>query len=217
MTQRTSNIVAGPGGDGEADGSATTIAFDDGVLVDRCRKGDMQAFAALAAKYQHRVYNLVLRMCQRPADAEELAQETFLRALENLHQFRGQSCFYTWLFRIAANLAISQRRRGGRIRFQSISESPGGDDDAETLAHRLPQRREDAPEKGLHRDDCNRRLTEALESLDEEFRLVVLLRDVEDMDYAQIAAVIDLPIGTVKSRLHRARSVLRDKLADLLE
>ena len=199
--------------------SKGTIAFDDALLVERCRKGDMQAFGSLVAKYQDRIYNLIFRMHQRPADAEELTQETFLKALENLPRFRGQSQFYTWLFRIAANLTISHRRRHGRLRFASLT---AGDDDgegsqADHLTAAMAERRSPGPEADAMTAETRRQVAAALEELDEEFRLVLVLRDIEDMDYGQIASVLDVPVGTIKSRLHRARCALREKLEDIVK
>jgi len=185
--------------------------------VERSRKGDMQAFGALVAKYQGRVLNVIYRMCGRWADAEELGQETFLRALERIGQFRGTSGFYTWLFRIAVNLTISHRRRASRIGFRSLTGPEEFDGmQAEALTSGLAQRRESNPSVAVQNAESSRRVGEALEQLDDEFRLVVVLRDIEDMDYAQIARVLDVPVGTVKSRLHRARCVLREKLLDLV-
>ena len=194
-----------------------TIAFDDAALVERFRKGDMQAFGSLVAKYQDRIYNLILRMCPRTADAEELAQEAFLKAMERIGQFRGQSRFYTWLFRIAANLTISHRRRGGRLRFQSLTgpeEFDGSQADGLTAA--LAEQRNPGPMASAMSAESARRVDQALAEIDDEFRVVVVLRDIEEMDYGEIADVLDLPIGTVKSRLHRARCMLRAKLADLI-
>jgi len=192
------------------------IAFDDVQLVERSRKGDMQAFGALVAKYQDRIYNLVLRMVGRPSDVEELAQETFLRTLERLSQFRGGSQFYTWLFRIAANLAISYRRRAGKVRFQSMTGPEDCDENqSASLTASMAQRREARPDEAAEAAEVHRRVMQALEELDEEFRLVVFLRDMEDMDYAEIADVLELPVGTIKSRIHRARNMLKEKLADL--
>jgi RNA polymerase sigma-70 factor (ECF subfamily) len=194
-----------------------TITFEDAALVERFRKGDMQAFGSLVAKYQDRLYNVILRMCPRAADAEELAQEAFLKAMERIGQFRGQSRFYTWLFRIAANLTISHRRRGGRLKFQSLTapdemDSPQADGVTAALAeHRSP-----GPVAAAISAETGRRVDEALAQLDEEFRVVVVLRDIEDMDYTDMAEVLDVPIGTVKSRLHRARIMLRERLADLI-
>ena len=178
----------------------------------------MQAFAALVAKYQDRIFNTVFRMCQSRADAEELAQETFLRALERLSQFRGESKFYTWLFRIAANLAISHGRRSARIRFHPLAGPERADGaQAQNLAGVLADRREPEPQAAAMSAETNQRITESLEQLSDEARLVVILRDIEEMNYAQIADVTDLPVGTVKSRLHRARGMLKQMLADLVE
>lgn len=202
---------------GTADAGGGTIAFEDVSLVDRCRRGDLRAFEALVAKYQDRVYNLILRMVSRAADAEELAQETFLKALEKIGQFRGNSGFYTWLFRIAANLAISHRRRGQRIRFRPLEGPENGDGHADAMTAAMSAARTPSPESSAISSETSQRVAEALEELDDEFRLVVVLRDIEDMDYSEIAEVLDAPVGTVKSRLHRARLMLKDKLADLMK
>ena len=123
-----------------------TIAFDDATLVEGCRSGEMKAYGLLVAKYQDRIFNMVYRMCGRRADAEELAQEAFLKALERIGQFRGNSGFYTWLFRIAANLTISHRRRAGRIHFRSLTgpENTGGTQ-ADALTASVATRRDPGP------------------------------------------------------------------------
>lgn len=211
---RTSKSVA----EGEtANAAEATIAFDDGALIERCRGGDMQAFASLVAKYQDRLYNLVYRMCGRHADAEEIAQEAFLKAFEKLSTFRGQSGFYTWLFRIAANLVISQRRRGGRIKFQSFTDPQEfSETQADNLTAPIAQRREPSPPAAALAAETQDRIARALLTLEDDFRVVLVLRDIEDMEYDQIADVLALPLGTVKSRIHRARCLLRDQLADLV-
>jgi len=194
------------------------IAFDDLTLVQRFRQGDMESFSLLVAKYQDRIYNMLLRMCGRPDDAEELAQEAFLRAMERIGQFHGRSKFYTWLFRIAANLAISQKRRGGRIKFHSLSGPEGSDSSAgDAITSPLAARRQSGPQEAAITAETHQRVMDALAELDDEFRLVVVLRDIEEMDYAQVADVMNVPLGTVKSRLHRARIMLRDRLRDLLD
>lgn len=212
ITARTQAL----GGD-EAAGSSP-IAFEDAVLVDRFRRGDVQAFGALVAKYQDRLFNMVFRMCSNRAEAEELAQESFLRAIERLDQFRGHSRFYTWLFRIAANLTLSHRRRAGRIKFRSIeSVSDASETQASGLAASLADRRTARPEQAAQSAETSRRVMAAMDELEDEYRIVLVLRDVEEMDYEQIASVLDLPAGTVKSRLHRARAELRGKLSDLMD
>jgi RNA polymerase sigma-70 factor (ECF subfamily) len=194
-----------------------TLAFEDAALVDKAQEGDMTAYGALVAKYQDRIYNLVYRMCGRSADAEELAQETFLKALERIHQFRGNSQFYTWLFRIAANLTISHRRRKGRVKFHSLT-GPEEYDEAQSvsLTANLAEKRCPPPDSSAIRSETQGRIFEALEQLEDEFRVVVVLRDIENMDYAGMADVLNVPVGTIKSRLHRARCILRDKLSDLI-
>jgi RNA polymerase sigma-70 factor (ECF subfamily) len=196
-----------------------TIAFEDAALVQRCRKGDLRGFEALVAKYQHRLYNAVYRMTGRPDDAEELAQDAFLKALEKLDTFGGRSSFYTWLYRIAVNLTISHRRRAGRIKFQPLTTGEQDFDRsrAAELSARAAGERNPGPAAAAESAETARRVTEALEQLDDEFRVVVVLRDVEGMDYAQIADVLDAPVGTVKSRLHRARGMLRELLSDLVQ
>ncbi|MFP4052447.1 MAG: sigma-70 family RNA polymerase sigma factor [Phycisphaerae bacterium] len=191
------------------------IAFADASLVQQAKDGDMRAFGTLVAKYQHRIYNLVYRMCGRRADAEELAQDTFLKALERIHQFRGNSQFYTWLFRIAANLTISHRRRGGRVKFHSLT-GPEEYNEAQSVAltAETAERRNPSPDAVMMSGELSSQIMQALEELDDEFRIVVVLRDIEDMDYAGIAEILEVPIGTIKSRLHRARCILRDKLDD---
>ena len=209
---------------GESDGTAAAsreaLVFEDTALVEATRKGDMSAFGTLVAKYQDRIFNMVLRMCPRHAEAEELAQEAFLRALERIGQFRGHSKFYTWLFRIAANLALSHRRRAGRVKFRSMTDLEpdcGGGTQADRLTAALAARRQPGPEKQAMSAETARAVTAAIEELDDEFRLVVILRDMEGMNYAEVAEVTGAACGTVKSRLHRARLILREKLAHLVD
>ena len=138
--------------------------------------------------------------------------------MEQIGQFRGNSKFYTWLFRIAANLTISHRRRVGRIRFQSLTGPDEFEDaQAERLTAAVAAKRQRGPQAAAMSSETSRRVAEALEELDDDFRLVVLLRDVEEMDYDEISQVTGLPLGTVKSRLHRARCLLKQSLADLMD
>jgi RNA polymerase sigma-70 factor (ECF subfamily) len=176
----------------------------DAELVQRAQGGTPAAFAELVSRYQDRVYNACYRMCHNEADALDLTQSTFLKALEALGQFQRRSGFYTWLFRIAINLTISHRR--GRQRrpehsLERVCESghaPAADCDSE-------------PDPG-ERDETRRRIEWALDQLEDEFRSAVVLKDIEEMDYASIAEVLDVPVGTVKSRIHRGRALLRDLL-----
>jgi RNA polymerase sigma-70 factor, ECF subfamily len=216
VTDQASNPSAAKHPSAEGSPAGGTISFEDASLVEKARKGDMQAFGALVAKYQERVLNVVHRMCGRWADAEELAQETFLKAMERIGQFRGSSGFYTWLFRIAVNLAASHRRRTGRLGFRSLAGGEETDGSlGDSLTSGLAERRESLPPDAAAGVELKERVCRALDELEDEFRMVIVLRDIEEMDYGQIAHVLELPPGTVKSRLHRARMLLKDKLSDL--
>jgi len=213
VTEWTSDISA----DTKSEGSArrpATASFEDASLLKRCRDGEMKAFGRLIHKYQDRLYNGLLRMCRNRDDAEELCQETFVKALENLDTFRQDAGFYTWLFRIGMNLTITRRRRAGRVRFHSLDKAA---EDGPRPTDLLPDRREADPAEKADRNDVNRRVMDAVAALPEEFRSVVVLRDVEGMDYEQISRVLELPVGTVKSRLYRGRCMLKDTLKDLVE
>ncbi|MFQ6049101.1 MAG: RNA polymerase sigma factor [Phycisphaerae bacterium] len=194
----------------------TTIPFDDAVLVRQCQKGDLTAFEPLVVKYQDRIFNLCWRLCGDRQAAEDLTQEAFLKAFEGLRQFRGKSGFFTWLYRIAANLALSYRRNERRqinIGSSGSLEDLAGQAAKLRRAVALEQERSDT---AVERDETRRIVWEAIQSLEDGYREVLVLRDMEAFDYAQIAEVLQMPIGTVKSRLHRARMALRDKLSGVL-
>ncbi len=185
----------------------------DDELVRRARGGEPSAFVELVSRYQDRVYNTCYRMCHREADALDLTQATFLKALEALDRYEGRASFYTWLFRIAVNLAISDRRKKQRRREVSV--------DAPNHERRINDPpAPPAAEDGSHaaeRSELQVRLAAALDQLDEEFRVAVVLKDIEDMDYATIAEILEVPVGTVKSRIHRARTTLRGLLTEHVE
>ncbi|MCG3180547.1 MAG: ECF RNA polymerase sigma factor SigW [Phycisphaerae bacterium] len=165
------------------------------------------------ARYQDRVFNLVYRLSGHYQDAQDITQDVFLRVLEHIGNFRQQAQFYTWLFRIAVNVAISRRRRGQRVRFHSLdatTDSPDGDGEMRT--HQIADPRHERPDDAADRGEQVERVTEAIGLLDDEFRSVLVLKDIEGLDYQQIAEILDLPLGTVKSRLHRARSELKVRL-----
>lgn len=184
----------------------TEASDSDAALVERVRSGEAAAFDELVVKYQDRVFNTCYRMCGNHADAADLAQTAFIQAYRALHTFRGRSGFFTWMFRIAANVTLSHRRRRGP---RLVSQVPDGDHPV--TQHAAGPRDGDGFE-AVEREETRRRLEAALARLDEEFRIVVVLKDVEEMDYAAIADTLDLPLGTVKSRLHRGRMMLRDLL-----
>ncbi len=180
---------------------------DEAELLERARKGDSEAFGVLVERYQRRVANVALAVVHNQEDALELAQETFIRAYENLDKFESRSSFSTWLYRIAANLAIDFWRREGRhvvLRGE----------DAENELQRMPTERGDSY-KAASRSELSARLSKALEELTPEHRAVILLREVEGLSYDEISEVLQIPRGTVMSRLHYARTHLRTLLKDL--
>ena len=181
---------------------------DELELVQRAKKCDREAFGALVERYQRRVLGVALAVVHNLDDATELAQETFIRAFENLSRFEERSSLSTWLYRIAANLSIDYRRRDARhvvLRGE----------DAETEINKIPSLRGDAFGQSV-RTELNHRIREALLELTPEHRTVILLREVEGLSYDEIADIMRIPKGTVMSRLHYARGRLRGRLKDLL-
>lgn len=168
----------------------------DRECAERAQRGDQAAFAELVGRYQARLYRFVLRMVGSPDEALDLAQDAFMRAWQALPEWQPGAQFHTWLFRIASNAALDALRRRKIVEFVPIEE----DDDAASG--------EPGPEKQLELTQRVRGLEAALRNLPAEQREIVLLREVEDMSYEEIGAVLGIAEGTVKSRLARARSAL---------
>jgi RNA polymerase sigma-70 factor (ECF subfamily) len=169
-------------------------------LLGRLRRGEPGAFEDLVIAHQHRVYGLALRMLGRPAEAEDVAQEVFFRAHRGLAGFRGDARLSTWLHTICSRLCLTRL----------AERRQRGDPDDTALATLADGRA--GPEEHAARGELATALQAALDRLDPERRLVVLLRDVEGLAYEEIAAALDLPVGTVRSRLSRARAELRERL-----
>ena len=180
----------------------------DAELVRQAQEGAPAAFAELMSRYQNRVFNTCYRMCHNYDDALDLTQSAFLQALQNLRGLRAQANFYTWLFRIAFNLTISHRRTAARRATCSL-DAFGNDGHATAPA---PPGRGAAVSQPAEQRELQQRVEWALARLDDEFRAAVVLKDIEDMDYASIAEVLEIPVGTVKSRIHRGRLLLRELL-----
>jgi RNA polymerase sigma-70 factor (ECF subfamily) len=179
---------------------------DETELIRRAREGDTQAFGALVERYQHRLVRVALAVVHNQDDALELAQETFIRAYENLAKFESRSSLSTWLYRIAANLAIDFRRREGRHTMLRGEEG-------EFELGRLTSERGNSFAEAA-RSELNQRLRGALKELTPEHRAVILLREVEGLSYDEIGDILQCPRGTVMSRLHYARNRLRGILRD---
>jgi RNA polymerase sigma-70 factor (ECF subfamily) len=176
---------------------------DDEVLIERTLAGDAESFGKLALKYQDRVYNLALPIVGNPEDAMDVTQEAFIQALTHLRGFRRSSRFYTWLYRIAYNCAVGLlRRRKYAVSIDSAIESYGDFFESDV----------EQPDERARRSDNVRLIRAALAKLPLEYRAPLTLREIEGANYEQIAEILDIPVGTVRSRLHRARAALREEL-----
>ena len=187
-------------------------ADDDARLVEQARGGDYTAFEALVTKYQRRLYNLALRMVHRRADAEEVVQQTFVSLIEHLDSFREEARFYTWIVRIATNHALTLLRRNAARPSVSLDEDQlGGASGDLPRPDYIAQWRE-TPEEIASRHETTRMLHEALGELDEKYRLVFVLRDVEGLSTQETAEALAISVSNVKVRLLRARLMLRERL-----
>jgi RNA polymerase sigma-70 factor (ECF subfamily) len=191
----------------------TTADDTDQELVRRVQAGDQTAFNLLVLKYQHRVLKLVGRFVNDAAEAEDVAQEAFLKAYRALASFRGDSAFYTWLYRIAINTAknalVSQRRRP--VDFDLDLQDPDQYDRHAKL------KEADTPEGVLLTDEIRAVVEEAMAELPEDLRTAIVLRELEGLSYEEIAEAMDCPVGTVRSRIFRAREAIDKKLKPLLD
>jgi RNA polymerase sigma-70 factor (ECF subfamily) len=187
-----------------------TEAVDDAVLIQRSRRGDNDAFGTLVRRYQDSLFNGIYRMVGDYHDAADIAQDVFLKAYRALESFRGTASFSTWLYRIAVNTCISRRRSlAARKAHLHVGLATGADDGTDCDP---PAPDPSPPQAAQSREDWER-MEEALGKLPEDYRMAVVLRDIEGYSYAEIAAMLDCSQGTVKSRLYRAREMLRKMLA----
>lgn len=185
----------------------------DQLLVARVQQGEKAAFDKLVLKYQSRIVNLVSRFVRNQSDAQDVTQEAFLKAYRALPNFRGDSAFYTWLYRIAVNtaknyLAIQSRRSGESEQDYSEIEQIEGNSALNDNA---------TPERLLLKDEIQATVITAIEKLPDDLRMAITLREIEGLSYEEIATVMDCPIGTVRSRIFRAREAIDSQLAPLLE
>lgn len=195
-----------------AEKSMTDQQSTDRQLVARIQKGDRRAFDLLVIKYQHRILALVGRFVPDFAEAQDVTQEAFIKAYRALPGFRGESQFYTWMYRIAVNTAKNYLVSRGR-------KTPTRDidlDDAEFFADEANMKDIETPDGLLQRDQLQKVVFDAIEALPEELRMAVTLRELEGMSYEEIAEVMECPIGTVRSRIFRAREAIDRKMQPLL-
>ena len=193
--------------------AASRSNLTDEELVGQVLAGDGATFGEIVQRHEDRLYNTIYRLVGSAEDARDLLQDTFVKAYENLKTFRGGSSLYTWLFRIAVNTSLSHRRRRKWVQMSA----PAGDEDDPNPGNAVADTAAANPADRLVTAETDVLVQEAINGLDDEHRTVVVLRDIQHCDYRQIAEILEVPPGTVKSRLHRARMMLRDKLQPLLE
>jgi RNA polymerase sigma-70 factor (ECF subfamily) len=175
----------------------------DYALMRAIQKGDMVAFSSMVDRYKNRLLNVIGRMLSSPEEAEDIVQETFVRVYQHRQSFNFKHCFSTWIYTIALNLARNELRKRKKFKFFEISEMQGNEKEFAVdakIPSRLPQV-----------------LDKAIRGLPEKYRIAFILRDVEEMPYEEVARVLGVPLGTVKSRVNRARLMLRDKLQPKME
>jgi len=193
---------------------AQDVAFDQ-MLVDRFKQGDQSAFEQMVERYWDRIYAMVNQLLRNTQDAEEVTQDTFIRAHRGLVNFRGESAFSTWLYQIATNLARNRywywwrRKRDQTVSF----DQPVGTDNETTLAEIFPAELE-SPEDATVTQEFVNRIGECMNKLSPKHREILILRNVKNLSYEEIAAILGISVGTVKSRIARARESLRAKMGD---
>lgn len=180
----------------------------EAVLVERAQAQDESAFEQIMTLYADRLYNYILRMVGNPADAEDLLQEVFLRAYQGLPSFDGRASLGTWLYRIATNLCIDHQRRRAR-RVQTISYSNWEDEEGEPGEWDFPDTQMPTPMDAALNRELQQVVEQAIAQLSPKLKTVLLLYDVEELSYEEIARVLNIPIGTVKSRLNHARGQIQ--------
>lgn len=191
-----------------------SVETSDLSLVQRVQRGDRGAFDALVLKYQHKVVKLVMRYVRNPAEAEDVAQEAFIKAYRALPKFRGDSAFYTWLYRIAINTAKNAAASRGRSPIEYELDRGDGEE-----SHEVQARMKDTatPEALAMTEEIRSTVNAAIEALPEDLRTAIVLRELEGLSYEEIAAAMDCPVGTVRSRIFRAREAIDARLKDVFD
>lgn len=191
------------------------MAPTDWDLVQQARRGDREAFRSLVERYQHKVTALATGMLRNRDDALDVVQDTFTKAYQSLDRFKGESSFYTWIYRITLNLCIDHQRRTARMPQAQIEAAESAEEAPSINAAREDAERDD-PLQRIHEAEVGQRIRQAIAELTPEHRAVILLREVEGLSYEEISRALECPKGTVMSRLHYARRHLQARLRELL-
>jgi RNA polymerase sigma-70 factor, ECF subfamily len=197
-----------------AESAPMSVAAADLSLVRRVQAGERGAYDLLVLKYQHKVVKLVMRYVRNPADAEDVAQEAFVKAYRALPQFRGESAFYTWLYRIAINTAKNALVSRERLPVGYELDAPGHEDNAD-MSGRL--RDPDTPEGLALSEEIRNIVHAAIGALPEDLRTAIVLRELEGLSYEEISTAMSCPVGTVRSRIFRAREAIDGKLREVFD
>ena len=185
----------------------------DKEIIERVKNGDKKAYDLLVIKYQQRVINLISRFVKNHSDALDVSQETFIKAYRALPNFRGESAFYTWLYRIAVNTAKNHLT----VQSRKITKSDYDVTDIEQIEGNMSLTEQTTPESLLHKDELQETVLKTIENLPEDLKSAIMLREIEGLSYEEIAGVMDCPVGTVRSRIFRAREMIDSKIKPLLE
>ena len=187
------------------------VNIHDTELIEACLAGKTDAFGQLVVRHQDRLYNTLVKVLGSADDARDVVREAFVHAFQKLHTFRGNSAFYSWLYRIAFNAAVTKHRKRGRqaASIDAVRQQTG--------AEPVDTSPETEPAHKIEQSERQQAVRTALSQLSEEFRTVLVLKEMEGLKYEQIAEIVDCPVGTVRSRIYRARVELRDRLKRILK
>ena len=185
----------------------------DKEIIERVKNGDKKAYDLLVLKYQQRVINLISRFVKNYADALDVSQETFIKAYKALPNFRGESAFYTWLYRIAVNTAKNHLT----VQSRKITKSDYDVTEIEQIEGNMTLTEQTTPENLLIKDELQETVLNTIENLPEDLKSAIMLREIEGLSYEEIATVMECPVGTVRSRIFRARETIDNKIKPLLK
>ena len=185
----------------------------DKEIIERVKGGEKEAYALLVLKYQQRVINLISRFVKNHSDALDVSQETFIKAYRALPNFRGESAFYTWLYRIAVNTAKNHLT----VQSRKITKSDYDVAEIEQIEGNMSLTEQTTPESLLAKDELQETILKTIENLPEDLKSAIMLREIEGLSYEEIAQVMECPVGTVRSRIFRAREMIDSKIKPLLE
>ena len=185
----------------------------DKEIIERVKNGDKKAYDLLVLKYQQRVINLISRFVKNYADALDVSQETFIKAYKALPNFRGESAFYTWLYRIAVNTAKNHLT----VQSRKITKSDYDIAEIEQIEGNMTLTEQTTPENLLIKDELQETILNTIENLPEDLKSAIMLREIEGLSYEEIATVMECPVGTVRSRIFRARETIDNKIKPLLK